>query len=49
MSIETALLAVMVFGGTAVIIAISFMCAKCEDEARRMVRDERQLHYGSMD
>ena len=46
MSLETAALAVVVFGGTALIMFISFVLAKCEDEARRR-DDERQLHYGS--
>ena len=47
MSLETAALAVVVFGGTALIMFISFVLAKCEDEVRRRVDDERQLHYGS--
>jgi hypothetical protein len=46
MSIETAVLAVVVFGAAALAIFISFVLAKCEDEARRMVKDGRQLHYG---
>jgi hypothetical protein len=37
MSIETAVLALVVFGGA----------AKIADEARRMVHDDRQHHYGS--
>jgi hypothetical protein len=47
MDIETFLLATMVFGGGALAMVISFVCAKCEDEARRMVHDNRQVHYGS--
>lgn len=46
MSIETAVLAVVVFGAAALAIFISFVLAKCEDEARRMVKDAHQLHYG---
>lgn len=46
MSVETAILAVMVFGGTAVVMCVSFVLAMFEDEARRMVLDQRQLHYG---
>jgi hypothetical protein len=47
MSIETAILAVVVFGGAALVLFISFVLAKCEDETHRMVDDERQDHYGS--
>lgn len=45
MSIETAVLSAVVFGGAAVAMIISFVLAKFEDEARRMVHDSRQLHY----
>ena len=47
MDIETFLLAAMVFGGGALAMVISFVCAKYEDDARRMVRDNQQMHYGS--
>jgi hypothetical protein len=47
MSIETAILAVVVFGAAALAIVISLVLAKCEDEARRMLKDGHQLHYGN--
>jgi len=47
MSIETAVLSVVVFGGATLVIIISLVLAKFEDEARHMVHDDRQLHYGS--
>ncbi len=47
MDIGTLLAATMVFGGGALALVISFVCAKYEDDARRMVRDAQQLHYGS--
>lgn len=47
MSILTAILVVMVLGATALVIFFSLVLAKCEDEARNMVQDHRQLHYGS--
>jgi hypothetical protein len=45
MTIETAILAAVVFGGAAVVMTISIILAKLEDEARRMVRDGHQLHF----
>lgn len=47
MSVLAVLLLVMVLGATALVIIFSFLLAKCEDEARGMVRDKRQLHFGS--
>lgn len=47
MSILTALLVVMVLGATALVIFFSLILAKCEDEARSMIQDNRQLHFGS--
>lgn len=46
MSVQTTILAVVVFGAAALVIFISPVLAKCEDEARRMLMDSRQLHYG---
>ncbi|MFM9848913.1 MAG: hypothetical protein ACKVP3_17320 [Hyphomicrobiaceae bacterium] len=46
MSIETLALAVVVFGAAAVVIIISLVLAKFDDEARRIVHDKRQRHYG---
>lgn len=45
MSILTALIVVMVLGATALVIFLSLVLAKCEDEARSMVQDSRQLHF----
>jgi hypothetical protein len=47
MSIETAIIALVVFGATALVMLASFVLAKCEDEARRMADDKHQHHYGS--
>jgi hypothetical protein len=47
MSIETVIIALVVFGATALAMFASFVLAKCEDEARRMVDNENQHHYGS--
>lgn len=47
MSILTAFLVVVMLGATALVIFFSLVLAKCEDEARSMVQDTRQLHYGS--
>jgi hypothetical protein len=47
MSIETVVLVLLVFGATALVMFTSFVLAKCEDEARRMVDDKHQHHYGS--
>ena len=47
MSILTALIVVMVLGATALVIVFSLVLAKCEDEARSMVQDSRQLHFDS--
>ena len=47
MSIDTVVLAVVVCGAAAIAIIVSFVLAKFEDDARRMVKDERQRHYGS--
>ena len=49
MDIATLVASAIVFGGGALALVISFVCAKCEDDARRMVRDAQQLHYGSAD
>jgi flagellar basal body-associated protein FliL len=46
MSILTALIIVMVLGATALVIFFSLVLAKCEDEARSMIQDSRQLHFG---
>ena len=45
--IEIAMLAVMVVGPVALGIFLSLLLAECEEEALGMVKDERQLHYGS--
>ena len=34
-------------GRNALVIIFSLLLAKCEDEARSMVQETRQLHYGS--
>jgi hypothetical protein len=47
MSILTAILIVLAIGATASVVFFSLILAKCEDEARGMVRDNRQFHYGS--
>jgi hypothetical protein len=47
MSILTAILIVLAAGATAFVVFFSLILAKCEDEARDMVRDHRQFHYGS--
>ena len=47
MSIDTVVLVVVVFGAAAIVMIISFVLANFEDDARRMVRDKRQSHYGS--
>ena len=47
MSIETAVLALVVFGGATAVMILSLVLAKFADEARRMVHDDRQHHYGS--
>ena len=47
MSMDTVVLAVVVFGAAAVVMIVTFVLAKFEDEARRMVHDKRQHHYGS--
>lgn len=48
MSILTGLLVVVVvLAATALVILFSLILAKCEDEARSMVEDSRQLHFGS--
>lgn len=44
--IEIAMLAVMVVGPAALGIFLSLLLAECAEEARGMVNDERQLHYG---
>ena len=46
MSIETAVLSALVFGGAALVMIISFILARCADEARHMIHDDRQHHYG---
>lgn len=46
MRMEAILLAVLVFGGAAAAMIASFVLAKYGDEARRMVHDKRQHHYG---
>ena len=46
MSIETAVLSALVFGGAALVMVISIILAKFEDEARHMIHDDRQHHYG---
>ena len=47
MSIDTLVLAVVVFGAAAVVMIVSCVLSKFGDEARRMVHDKRQRHYGS--
>jgi hypothetical protein len=47
MSILTVLLVVVILTATALVIFFSLILAKCEDEARRMVQDSRQSHFGS--
>jgi hypothetical protein len=47
MSFETAFLAVVVLSAAALGFLISVILTKYEDEARRMVPDGRQQHYGS--
>lgn len=47
MSILTTVLIVLALGATALVMFFSLILAKCEDEARGMVRDNRQMHYGS--
>lgn len=49
MSILTALLVVVVLAATALVLFFSLILAKCEDEARGMVHEPRQLHFGSGD
>ena len=49
MIIETIACILVVFGGAALVMLTASVLAQCEDEARRMVRDERQLHYGLAD
>ena len=46
MNIETAVLSALVFGGAALVMIISFILARCADEARHMIHDDRQHHYG---
>ena len=45
--IEIVILAVMVAGPVGLGIFLSLLLTECEEEARGMVKDERQLHYGS--
>ena len=47
MSILTALLVAAILAATALVIFFSLILAKCEDEARGMVQEPRQLHFGS--
>ena len=47
MSILTAILIVLAIGATAFVVFFSLVLAKCEDEARGMIRDNSQFHYGS--
>jgi hypothetical protein len=44
--IEIAMLAAMVGGPVALAMYLSLLF-ECEEEARGMVKEERQLHYGS--
>jgi hypothetical protein len=46
MSILTALLVAAILAATALVIFFSLILAKCEDEARGMVHDTRQWHFG---
>ena len=46
MSIFTLLLVVVILAATALVIFFSHILAKCEDVARGMVQDSRQLHFG---
>lgn len=47
MSILTALLVAATLAATALVIFFSLILAKCEDEARGMVQEPRQWHFGS--
>lgn len=46
MNIETIVLPVLVVGAAAIVMIVSLMLAKFEDEARHMIHDDRQHHYG---
>ncbi len=45
---EWVLLAIAVYGIAAVVMTVSFICAKCEDETEHMARDIDQGQYGSL-